>query len=678
MKDLRLGVKLGLGFGIVLLLTMVVSGVGLNGLSGVVGRSDKVDTMSNIVEEMLLGRVSIRDFRLSKKPDDFKSSIEHIDKVKKLAIDARENKFRDQANKEQMDRIAKAAEEWGKLFQSFGDLENSLVAKMEEIRSAGRDALKESDAIANDQNEQLQTMLAQVEKEGTLVTNANEVMAKVRERVKKSNTAKDLATTFVDVRKNEKEFIISRDEKWSKQVLDGVAKIQEGTNALKATFKHEKNIQQANNVLKSLSVYEKLYKEYAGIMTKQSELAKEMLTRAMAVDKEVNAAQDDQKHKMKSEVSTADSMLISGSVIAVVLGVAIAFFLTRALVSALTQGVVFARKISAGDLTATIELDQKDEVGQLADALKEMVGKLREVIGDVSTAAEQVSIGSNEISDAAQNLSQGATEQAASIEETSSAMEEMSSNIAQNSDNASTTQNIAQKAARDAEEGGMAVGEAVQAMKEIASKIGIIEEIARQTNLLALNAAIEAARAGEHGKGFAVVAAEVRKLAERSQSAAGEISHLSTSSVGVAEKAGGIINQLVPDIQRTAELIQEINASSQEQNQGAGQINQAIQQLDQVIQQNAGASEEMAATAEELSAQADMMSQAISFFNLGGQQATSVRKPVKKQSPAKAKPMQVAHYSQKKEPTVRAVAHKPAGKGASLDMSTDDREFEKF
>ncbi|MBF0461940.1 MAG: HAMP domain-containing protein [Magnetococcales bacterium] len=272
-----------------------------------------------------------------------------------------------------------------------------------------------------------------------------------------------------------------------------------------------------------------------------------------------------------------------------------------------------------GDLDVAVAVHSRDEVGQMGAALNKMAIKLREVIQKVSTAAQQVSIGSNEISDAAQTLSQGAIEQAASIEETSSAMEEMTSNIQQNTDNANTTQHISQQAARDAAEGGMAVVKAVQAMKEIASKIGIIEEIARQTNLLALNAAIEAARAGEHGKGFAVVAAEVRKLAERSQLAAGEISHLSASSVDVAEKAGGIINKLVPDIQKTAELIQEINTSSQEQSQGAGQINQAIQQLDQVIQQNAGSSEEMAATAEELSGQSGRMNEAIAFFKLGAQ-----------------------------------------------------------
>lgn len=272
-----------------------------------------------------------------------------------------------------------------------------------------------------------------------------------------------------------------------------------------------------------------------------------------------------------------------------------------------------------GNLDVTVGVHSRDEVGQMGTALNQMASKLREVIGKVSEAAMQVSTGSSEIADAAQTLSQGAVEQAASIEETSSAMEEMTSSIQQNTDNANTTQSISQKAARDAEDGGQAVGKAVHAMKEIASKIGIIEEIARQTNLLALNAAIEAARAGEHGKGFAVVAAEVRKLAERSQLAAGEISQLSASSVDIAERAGGIITKLVPDIQKTAVLIQEINTSSLEQSQGAIQINQAIQQLDQVIQQNAGASEQMAATADELSGQSGQMNEAIAFFNLGQQ-----------------------------------------------------------
>jgi len=242
---------------------------------------------------------------------------------------------------------------------------------------------------------------------------------------------------------------------------------------------------------------------------------------------------------------------------------------------------------------------------------------IRSIMKPVNMLAEvstRLTTGSQELSSSAQTMSQGASEQAAAAEEASSSMEQMSANIRQNADNAAQTEKIAVKSAEAAKEGGKAVEETVKAMKDIASKINIIEEIARQTNLLALNAAIEAARAGEHGKGFAVVASEVRKLAERSQRAAGEIAELSANSVNVAERAGELLTRMVPDIQRTAELVQEISLSSKEQDTGAEQINKAIQQLDQVIQQNASAAEEMSSTAEELAGQAVQMQQAITFF----------------------------------------------------------------
>lgn len=229
--------------------------------------------------------------------------------------------------------------------------------------------------------------------------------------------------------------------------------------------------------------------------------------------------------------------------------------------------------------------------------------KLREVLG----ASGNISAASQQTSTTAEQLSQGASEQASAVEQVSSSMEQMGANIQQNSDNASQTEKISIKAAQDAEVSGEAVLEAVKAMNQISGKISIIQEIARQTNLLALNAAIEAARAGEHGKGFAVVAAEVRKLAERSQKAAEEITGLSKNSVEVAERAGTLLEKLVPDIRKTADLVQEIRAASNEQSSGANQINRAVQQLDQVIQQNASASEEMASTAEEMAAQAQAL-----------------------------------------------------------------------
>ncbi|MCK4509315.1 MAG: HAMP domain-containing protein, partial [Desulfuromonadales bacterium] len=274
----------------------------------------------------------------------------------------------------------------------------------------------------------------------------------------------------------------------------------------------------------------------------------------------------------------------------------------------------FAEEIAKGNLTADIKAKSSDD--QLGNAMLQMVVKLRGVIGQVRGSVENVASGAQAMSASSEEMSQGASEQAAAAEEASSSIEQMTANIRQNADNAMETEKIAVKASTDAQEGGDAVNQTVSAMKEIANKINIIEEIARQTNLLALNAAIEAARAGEHGKGFAVVASEVRKLAERSQKAAGEINELSTSSVEVAEKAGIVLNALVPNIQKTAELVQEISASSREQDAGADQIAKSIQQLDAVIQQNASASEEMASTSEELSGQSEQLAEMISFFKV--------------------------------------------------------------
>lgn len=273
-----------------------------------------------------------------------------------------------------------------------------------------------------------------------------------------------------------------------------------------------------------------------------------------------------------------------------------------------------ADKLAQGDLTAEASPKSADDV--MGNSLNRMITKLREVVESVKNASDNVASGSREISVSAEGMSQGATEQASSAEEASSSMEEMASSIKQNADNSLQTEKLAMKSANDAKEGGKAVNDTVAAMKEIAGKISIIEEIARQTNLLALNAAIEAARAGEHGKGFAVVAAEVRKLAERSQVAAGEIGRLSSTSIGVAEKAGEMLKQIVPDIQKTAELVQEISAASVEQNSGAAQVNSAIQQLNLIIQQNASSSEELSSTAEELTSQAGQLQQTIAFFKI--------------------------------------------------------------
>jgi methyl-accepting chemotaxis protein len=353
--------------------------------------------------------------------------------------------------------------------------------------------------------------------------------------------------------------------------------------------------------------------------------------------------------------TTIKSLSVGATLVGLALSVVLTVGLTRVIVRPVRQLMDGLGQIALGDLSARVVVETTDEIGELSTAansmaealdakaalavqigdgdlrhevklasakdtlglaLQKMVTNLRDVVANVRSAAENVSSGSEEMTSTAQTLSTGSSEQAASVEEVSASMEQSTASIQQNTENARQTEKISTKAATDAAEAGQSVAQTVKAMKEIAQRISIIEEIARQTDLLALNAAIEAARAGEHGKGFAVVASEVRKLAERSSTAAGEISKLSASSVEIAEAAGEMLTKLVPDIRKTADLVKDITSASEEQASGAGQVNKAVQELDKVIQQNASASEEMASSSEELASQAEQLQSAIEFFKV--------------------------------------------------------------
>ena len=410
------------------------------------------------------------------------------------------------------------------------------------------------------------------------------------------------------------------------------------------------------------------------------------------------------------------SLLLMVGIISLAVGVVLTVIIVRGITRPLAQGVALVEEIARGDFNQRLRMERRDEVGQLAAALDSMaeslarqagvageisqgnlavevklssekdqlgraldnmVNKLREVIGQVRGAVENVSSGSQAMSASSEEMSQGASEQAAAAEEASSSIEQMTANIRQNADNAIQTEKIAIQSAKDAAEGGKSVTETVRAMKEIAAKINIIEEIARQTNLLALNAAIEAARAGEHGRGFAVVAAEVRKLAERSQKAAGEINELSTSSVAVAEKAGQMLSSMVPNIQKTAELVQEIAAASREQDAGAEQIGKSIQQLDSVIQQNASASEEMASTAEELSGQAEQLAEMVAFFVVEEEARSRMAASAGRRTMTSRKEQpQIAHHGQSAVAAKGGVGRKPLETAGRRDDLDD--QFEQY
>lgn len=419
-------------------------------------------------------------------------------------------------------------------------------------------------------------------------------------------------------------------------------------------------------------------------------------------------------------VSGARTGITVGLIASIALSILISIFVVRSITRPLAVAVELVNQVAEGDLTHTVEAKSKDEIGvmltsmnsmvtnlrgaanvaikisegdltvqahslsekdALGQALTEMLSNLRKTVSQVASAAANVATGSDEMSLTAQQLSEGATEQAAAAEETTSSMEEMAASIQQNADNARQTDKIATKAAQDARTSGEAVTRTVSAMRQVAEKIGIIEEIARKTDLLALNAAVEAARAGEHGKGFAVVASEVRKLAERSQTAAAEISRLTVDGVHVAEGAGDMLSKLVPDIQKTAELLREISAASAEQSTGAAQVNKAIQQLDQVIQQNSSSSEEMAATAEELSSQAAVLQSSVAFFKTGEE----VRASTAGAKTARARVAKKVSHTDRSSSSLTQMHRAIKSSGARIDLDSNsgsgdsqDRDFAPF
>ena len=385
-------------------------------------------------------------------------------------------------------------------------------------------------------------------------------------------------------------------------------------------------------------------------------------------------------------INQSKTTIIISAITVFVLAVIITLVISSNITSRINNAIDIIKAMANGDLTQQITVSNNDEIGAMINQFLIMTDRMKDALGVIFATSDAIGTSSTKIKDTSKQTSLGATEQAASAEEVAASMEEMSANIQQNTENAQQTEKIAIQASDDIQEGNSAVAQTVTSMKTIADKISIIEEIARQTNLLALNAAVEAARAGEHGKGFAVVAAEVRKLAERSQEAATEINDLTSSSLKISEKAGNLLEAIVPNIDKTAKLVQEITAASKEQNSGAEQVNNALQELNNVVQKNAAASEEITHNADDLSYKGNELKEAISFFkiddaairkgiNATGGSTTSSNSPAASATIVQpvARPIQQPQYQ----------THEAPDKNAGFEIKLDDNlgvddEYEKF
>lgn len=650
---MKIGAKLGFGFGVILILLTVVGLTGIYELDEVIsGYQEDVKVQWDLMEDADMMVTDILQVRRSEKDFLMRKDLKYQDRV---------NKFLDSAV-ERAERLKTNARNPA-VIQKVKDMQGYLA----DYRSGFK---KFVDA---------QVDMGLDEKSG--VYGSFRIAAHNVEQVLKDNNFNAGEVLYLTIRRHEKDYMLRSDVKYMERADAAIEQLQALVNG------SDLDLSKKEQVFAQLDRYEKDFDtlvakdlEIKALLANIKKSADVTIVTAEAIEELVSQDLAEQTSLINQSASLAKTVLWGVIGFGIVVGLLFAYFFARSISVPMSKAVAMIQDMNAGNLDQRLDMQRSDEIGQMAVALDHFAdnmknevlaafdalsdgnftfkaeGVIREplakanaalskVVGQMQASSLNVSAGSQAISASAEEMSQGASEQAAAAEEASSSIEEMTANIRQNADNAMQTEKVAIKAANDALEGGVAVNKTVGSMREIANKIVIIEEIARQTNLLALNAAIEAARAGEQGKGFAVVAAEVRKLAERSQIAAGEINELSSGSVETAEAAGKMLEVMVPNIQKTAELVQEIAAASREQDAGAEQIAKSIQQLDSVIQQNASASEEMASTAEELSGQAEVLSEMVASFVVanGGQyvdsQATS--SPM---TTVKAQP-QIKHFS---------------------------------
>lgn len=736
-KNLKLGVKLNGSFLAISALTLGLGALALVNMYRVKGVTEQLDakkvpevSVANEIERWSQKTMlETRGYALSEEKVYLDHARENLVQVKKFLKQAAEHAEKhDIATLRQNARAAtERAAQYEQLMEETVKVTEAIDRNKADMNAAAAAFLKACYAFTESQ-----TRLLDSDMEAALAGKLPE--ERLRERLSKVLWINEAVDQGNDVRINAWKAIATRDPELLKTAMGKFAAVSAKFDKLKAVTRQEVNQRQLADCISAADSYHAAMEAFLVNWNLREELGRKRNTTANEV---LAAAEDTARVGMQetavssreaaASLAAAANVLIVGCIICVVLAVALGVIITRMITGPVGSLVSGLGKIAIGDLSARVKVDTKDEIGELSAAangmaealdakaklalqigegdlrhevklasdkdtlglaLQKMVTNLRDVVANVRSAAENVSAGSEEMTATAQTLSTGSSEQAASVEEVSASMEQSSAAIQQNTENARQTEKISTKAADDATAAGQSVGQTVQAMKDIAQKISIIEEIARQTDLLALNAAIEAARAGEHGKGFAVVASEVRKLAERSQTAAGEISKLSASSVEIAESAGQMLDKLVPDIRKTAELVKEITASSEEQNAGAGQINKAIQELDKVIQQNASASEEMASSSEELASQAEQLQSAIEFFKVSDDatRGTYARRPVKAATAPAAKPAAAPKAPAAHPVSAKArPAAKPAGTGVMIDLdgptnspAAEDNHFERY
>ncbi|MEI7380933.1 methyl-accepting chemotaxis protein [Pectobacterium versatile] len=603
--NLKVGKKLGLGFFLILLMTMVIAGAGIMHIGSLKDSIDKVNLSNNINDEINQAKYYRALYGTTYNPDDIKKNIEHIANVSKLAEKAKEFNWSESDTK----KIASIPT----LISSYQEKQNNYI-----------NAVGKKDAVRKSWN----------------ISTTEKPLEQLNDQLKTDNNSttlqlllSDLNQKLISVRYHVRGLLLSTNKESEEKLTDAINAAQTSLTFLYQSLSAEQR-ETLTPVLTIMNTYEEQVLAYMPAYQEEMAQAGQMRVVADQLNTVITSLLSDQLAASQADIRSATLQMSIATLITLLLGLLISWFISRQITTPLGNTLSMAEKIATGDLTMSINTTRKDELGQLMSAMSKMNDNLHNMIDDIRVGVSQISNASSEIVAGNTDLSSRTEQQAAAVEETAASMEQLTATVKQNADNAHHANKLAISASQTAKQGGEQVNNVVQTMtaiesssKRIAEITSVINSIAFQTNILALNAAVEAARAGEQGRGFAVVASEVRSLAQRSSQAAKEIEGLISESVTQVSRgatlvgnAGKTMNDIVTSITQVHDIMGEIATASDEQSRGISQVSQAIVEMDSTTQQNAALVEQSSAAADSLEEQARLLKQAVSVFRLANSQ----------------------------------------------------------